>query len=207
MSRYVRKSLTDGEEVVIKAKKSWWYITWPSVCLAGAVVALIFAIPQIAALAETVKSGVPFIDDILPTIFRYVLPILLGLILGLCTFIPFYRHLINFLTMQLVLTNKRIISKVGLFKIRSMDIPVGKLDHIEVRSTLIGNLLRNYEVQIASVSGSDSMVKKKYRSIRTFSGISNAKKLREAMQNSIEQFAEVSRKRQAQEIALAMRLQ
>lgn len=205
MSRYVKKSLNAGEEVVIKAKKSWWYITWPSVLLVGAVVALVLLIPIISDLAETVTVGVPFIDDMLPAIFQYVLPILLGVVLGLLTFIPFYRHLINFLTMQLVLTNKRIISKVGFFRIRSMDIPLSKVDHIEIRSSIIGDLLRCYELQICSISGTDVALKKRRRSIRNFYGVTNAKKFREALQNSIEQFASEDRKMQAQEIALAMR--
>lgn len=205
MSRYIKKSLTEGEEVIIKAKKSWWYITWPTICLIGAVVALVFAIPPIAALADTVTVNVPIIDRMLPYVFKYALPVLLGLILGLCTFIPFYRHWVTFLTLQLVLTNKRLISKVGLFSIRSLDIPVDKLDHIEIRHTLFGGWVHNYDVEIASVSGTDGVIQKNKKTVRTFCGISNAKKLREALQNAVEQHAEASRKLQAQEIASAMR--
>ena len=205
MSRYIKKSLTDDETVVIKAKKSWWYITWPTLCLAGAAVALYFAIPAIMALSETVQVGTPFIDKMLPAIFNYVLPILLGLILGLCTLIPFYKHLVTILTLQVVLTNKRLISKVGLFRIRALDIPVEKLDHIEIRSTLIGSLVRNFEVEIASVSGADGTMKIRKKTVRTFCGISNAKKLRNVLQQVIEQHADAMRKLQAQEIASAMR--
>lgn len=205
MSRYVRKSLSDGEEIVVKARKSWWYITWPSLCLACAVFAIIFATPQIAKLADTVTSGVPFIDKMLPTIFTYVLPALLGVVLGLATFIPFYRHLITFLTLQVVLTNKRLISKVGLFRIRALDIPVDKIDHIEVRSSLIGNLLHNFDVEIASVSGTDGVVQRGKKTVRTFCGIANARKLRDAVQEIVEKHADEHRKLQAKEIANAMR--
>ncbi len=206
MSRYIRKSLTDGEEVIIKAKKSWWYIVWPAICLVGAVVALIFAIPAIAALADTVVTNVPMIDRVLPAVFKYVLPGLLGLILGLCTLLPFCKHLITFLTLQLVLTNKRLISKVGLFRIRALDIPIDRLDHIEVRSTLFGDWFRNYDVEIASVSGADGVISRKQKTVRTFCGISNAKKMREALQQAVEQHADTGRKLQAQEIAQAMSL-
>ena len=205
MSRYVRKSLTDGEQVIIKARKSWWYITWPTLCFIGAIVALVVAIPEITALSETVSSDVPFIAKCLPVVFNYVLPAILALVLGLCTFIPFYRHLITFLTLQLVLTNKRIISKVGLFRIRTLDIPIDKIDHVEVRASLFGNLLRSFEVEIASVSGTDGVISGKRRSVRTFCGISNAKKLRNAVIDEIEQFTSTTRRQQAREIANAMR--
>lgn len=205
MSRYVKKSLADDEEIIAKAKKSWWYITWPTVLFVGAIVGLVFAIPQITNMAQTVKSGVAFVDACLPAIFNHVLPIVLSAVLGLCAFIPFYRHLVTFLTLQLVLTNKRLISKVGLFRIRALDIPVDKIDHIEVRSTLLGNLLHSYEVEIASVSGADGVIAQKRKNVRTFCGISNAKALRSAILEVIDTYAQNERRQQAREIASAMR--
>ncbi len=204
MSRYVKKSLTEGEEIIIKAKKSWWFITWPIICFVGAVVALIFAIPPIVDLAETVTSDIPFLATFLSVLFKYILPILLGLILGLSTFIPACKHLITALTLQVVLTNKRLISRVGLFRTRALDIPIDKIDHVEVRASLFGNWFHDYEVEIASVSGTDGVIAGRRKSIRTFCGISNAKKLRESVIETLEQHADVSRRMQAKEIAFAL---
>lgn len=205
-SRYVRNSLGEDEHVVVKAKKSWWYITWPTLLLAIAVAAMVLLVPILKGLQENIQpTGITPIDNMIPVLFNWVLPIAAGLILALPIFVVFWKHLLTILTLQVVLTDKRLISRVGLFRIRALDIPADKLDHIEIRAGWLGNLLHSYDVEIASVSGADGVIKRSKKSVRTFCGISNAKELRKKMQVVVDEHAQTARRLQAQEIAGAIR--
>lgn len=113
---------------------------------------------------------------------------------GLAGGAPLILRIILILTTHLVITNKRVIGKQGVFKIQTLDIPIDKVDNVSFSASIWGNIFKFYDVTIKSV-GSDGWA---------FHGVSNAQAFKDSANDAIEKHAEQARKDQAAQIAMAM---
>ncbi len=52
----------------------------------------------------------------------------------------------------LVLTNKRLLGRVGVFRTTSIDIPIDKIDTLDIRTTLVGNILGYATITIRAMT-------------------------------------------------------
>lgn len=52
----------------------------------------------------------------------------------------------------LVLTNKRLLGRIGIFRTVSIDIPIDKVDTLDVRTTFIGNILGYATITIRAMT-------------------------------------------------------
>lgn len=196
MSNYIERNLNNKETIVISAKKNWLYLL-PSILLM--VVFLVVAIVVQVKVSDLLGQ----IDDIegiklYPSIVIWVLFLLIGVL-------PFVSRLLKFLSINLALTNKRLIGKVGVLKLKTVDVPIDKLDRVGVEAGFWGNLLHYYSLTVLSVGGggADFAPSKKGKG-NGFVGISNAQEFKNAVTAAIEQHADEARKKQAEEIAKAM---
>ncbi len=126
-------------------------------------------------------------------IFNILKPILWSF-LGIAGGLPFIIRILTVLTTHLVITNKRVIGKQGILSIKTMDIPIEKIDNVTFSAGVWGNLLKYYDISIKSV-GSDGW---------TFHGICNAQAFKDCANDAIEKHAAQARIDQAEQIASAM---
>lgn len=105
-----------------------------------------------------------------------------------------WRPLISMFTSELVLTNKRIYGKVGLINTKTLDTPLNKINNISVSSGLFGKLLGYGTIHITSSSGEYVWI-----------GIKSPEVFRNAVMTEIDRFDEARIKKQAAELASAMR--
>ncbi len=100
------------------------------------------------------------------------------------------------LSTELVVTNKRVFGRIGIFQRSSIDIYIDKVNQVEIKETFMGNLL-NY----ASLLVKSNVNEKKKENEEVFAGIRNAKEIKDRVMEMIEQHAQEARKKQAQELA------
>ena len=194
MSKYIENNLGRDETIVLKAKKSLLYLLMPTIWLVIVLVVAILATSFLIGF-ETDSEGAIIMASMLYAI--WVLALLIGII-------PFLKRLFKYLSINLALTNKRLVGKVGLLKIRTLDVPIDKLDSVAVSAGIFGNLFHYYSLTVVSVGGSSTGTGARAKGDKMFVGISNAQQFKNAVTEAIEQHAAEARKQQAEEIARAM---
>ena len=112
--------------------------------------------------------------------------VLAALILGIAA-VPMF-------TEQLILTSKRLYGKTGLIKTNTLDTPLNKVNTVSVSSGLFGKIFGYGTIHITSSSGS-------YK----YPGISEPHIFRQALMEQIDRYDEERIKRQAAEMARAMK--
>lgn len=183
MSKYAENNLGRGEEIVLKAKKSI-FCAFPQILfLILMIVAYVFVNSSIKD-AEG-KFGANPISGI--GAYSWVL-----LILGA---LPLIVRLIVLWGMNLVVTNKRVIGKIGVLKIQALDYHIEKVDNVSLKAGVFGNLF-HYHTLVVQGGGDNAQIK--------FIGISNANAFKNAVNEAIEKHEAEARKQQAEEIAKAM---
>ena len=190
MSQYVENNLGKGEEIVLKAKKSLWCLL-PQVIASVVIIVAFFLLKSLLELDEMEQVKYFF-----ETGKKYVNP------LSSLVWVPFVLAIIiigvKLLTlwgMNLAVTNKRVIGKIGVLKVQTLDYHIDKVDNVSFNGGLWGNLFRYYTVVVQG-GGNNAKIK--------FIGIANANEFKNAVNEAIEKHAEEARKQQAEEIARAM---
>lgn len=200
MSQYVENHLGRNEQIVLKAKKNILYLLpwmlWMLAWLVAAIVAQNYV--------NDMESGASSLSD--ADGIGQTLTIIIWVLFGLCGVLVFVRKLLYFLSLNLALTNKRVVGKMGILRVYSVDITIDKIDNVQIKASILGNLFRYYEMRVASVGGvgSDASAFRKRRNGNIFVGISNAQAFKDAVTAAVEQHAEEARAAQAEAIARAM---
>ena len=112
-------------------------------------------------------------------------------LIGLITIIP---AIIRMCTNVLAFTNKKILGKTGWINTHALDAPLDKINNVSVSSGLFGKILGYGTVSITTSSGS-----------YLFKGIAGADSFKTSLMAQIDQFAEDRIKKQATEMAQAMK--
>ncbi|MDR1508776.1 MAG: PH domain-containing protein [Synergistaceae bacterium] len=109
-------------------------------------------------------------------------------------FITIIFSIIKFFTTELGFTNKRLVGKMGLINTKSMDSPLNKINNTSVSSGLFGKIFGFGNVAITTSSGA-----------YMYKGIAQPEFFRSALMRQIEKYDEDRIKKQATEMASAIR--
>lgn len=113
--------------------------------------------------------------------------LLMMLIIGIITI---WKPIIHILTTELCITNKKVIGKTGVFKIKTLDSPLNKINNFSIEQGLVGRLLKYGTVRIDTSSG---MYEFKY--------IHDPDKFKRKLTDQINAYEEEKLRRQAEMIA------
>jgi membrane protein YdbS with pleckstrin-like domain len=120
--------LTDGEEVVVDVRPHWWYLAGPvlvlGVVIIGAISAAVLAAPSWLDWAAIVALAVAA-----------------GWLVG---------RYIRWSSTSLVVTNRRLISRTGVFVRTSREIPLPALTDISYRQSLLERIIGAGDVLLES---------------------------------------------------------
>ena len=134
MGKYVEKSLYENELIVEKAQRDNWALIgcWVLNILIAAVIAV----------------GTALLVQFTEYTFLSLLYILL-----LFPIIAILKNSIIFTCTELVLTNKRIIRKSGVFHTKAFDAPLDKIQNVYVETTFWGRVFNSNLIRITTVHG------------------------------------------------------
>ncbi|WP_312636993.1 PH domain-containing protein [Oscillibacter sp.] len=117
--------------------------------------------------------------------------ILFPAFIGILTIIP---ALIRMFTTDMYITSKRLYGKVGLINTKTLDTPLNKVNTVSIESGLLGKILGYGTIHITSSSGSYE-----------FKSIKSPEAFKAALLEEIDRFDEKRIKKQATEMAAAMK--
>jgi uncharacterized membrane protein YdbT with pleckstrin-like domain len=112
---------------------------------------------------------------------------LMVVFIGFITLIP---AIVRMFMTELVITNKKISGKTGLFKTMSMDSPLNKIQSIKVKQDIIGKILGYGDIIVTTASGEYN-----------FKGIGKPNDFKHILNTQIDIFDEERISKQAQKIA------
>ena len=179
MSRYAENNLRNGEQIVMKAKIN------PLAAIKSIIGFLVFV-----ALGIVCMVMIKLPEDA-PPIGFYA-----GLVCMLIGVLILLIKIIYLVSMCLVVTNKRVLGKVGVIKKHSLDYPIDKVESIQMKSSFWGAIFRYNSLKEAGSGGTTEIV---------FGGISNSNAFKNTVTDAVEQHQAEARRAQAEEIAMAMR--
>ena len=119
-----------------------------------------------------------------------------GILLCWLLLIPTFKAIIatvKFTHIELGITNKRVIGKVGVANTQSLDAPLNKVQNASVSQPFWGKIFNYGTVQINTAAGEFK-----------FEAIKNAESFKGMLMSQIEQYEEDRVKQQAAEMASAM---
>ena len=185
---YVEKSLRRDEQVVTKAKISFWWLV-PSILKAAlAVIAAVIINMVMSNMVDSMSKTANQVKDIFSTIKTGIF-----VLLCIAAAVEIAVKIIVIITTHLVITNKRVLGKQGIVKISTMDVPIDKVDNVSFDGGFWGNIFHFYKLSVKSTSSSFY-----------FNGISNAQEFKNSITDAIDKRAEDLRKAQAAELAAAI---
>lgn len=107
--------------------------------------------------------------------------------------IPLIVRLIKHANIDLAVTNKRIVGKLGVFNTQALDSPLNKVQNCAVNQTFAGKIFNYATVDITTAAGSYQFV-----------GVKSGNEFKNAVMAQIDQFEEDRIKQQAEQMARAM---
>jgi uncharacterized membrane protein YdbT with pleckstrin-like domain len=136
---YVEKELTEGERIVLLGRMSWWMIV-PRTLL---VIALLAVASVVAAMTSV----------LVPLFWFVALP------LALVVWAMMVARLVaRILSTEIAITDRRVMSKSGIFRTEVKTTPLDKVNNVNVQQSFFGNILDygNIEVTTATAEEKDN---------------------------------------------------
>ena len=136
---YIENELTEGEHIVLLGRVSWWTIV-PRTVLA-------IALLVVAAVAAGMLSALG------PLFWAIAVPLVI-----LVWILMVARDVFRVLTTEIAITDRRVMSKTGLFRTEVKVTPLDKVNNVNVQQSLFGNMLDygNIEVTTATAEENDN---------------------------------------------------
>ncbi len=183
---YVQRNLGKNEKIVLRAKINWLALLVPILWAVLVEIAWsMFKKKVVGEIDPSTTTG----DDPTKQIFN-----VFAVVSQIIAFLPAIVRFLVLANEKLVITNKRIVGKVGILRVDTIDFPIEKVDNVTYNAGIFGNLFKYYTLQITGTSGDKKELKM----------VANAQAFKNAVSEAIERHAEEARKAQAAEIAAAM---
>lgn len=121
---------------------------------------------------------------------------IVGILFCWLLLIPFVKAIIKtvqFTHVELAITNKRVVGKVGVANTKALDAPLNKIQNVSVTQKLGGKIFNYATVTINTAAGEYN-----------FGAVKNANAFKGMLMAQIDQFEEDRLKQQANQMAAAM---
>lgn len=197
MNDYIRRNLGSNEKVIMEAKHNKLSIIPEIINIVLGIILFFVLRVGLSKLngfivaQEGERAAMP---DYVEQIFMVIFAVICAAII-----IMNVLQIISCLNSALVITNKRVLGKTGVFSIKALDYPIEKIDNVSLNAGLFGRIFKYYDLSVKT-AGDNNMQGGGIK----FSGIKNAVEFKNHITLAIEKHSEEARKQQAMEIAKAM---
>lgn len=134
---YIEKELTQGEHMVLLGGVSWWTIVPRTLLVVGALVAA-------AVAAGMLSSLVPLFWLIAVPLAVVVWSVLVA------------QLVFRVLTTEIAITDRRVMSKTGLFTTEVKVTPLDKVNNVNVKQSFFGNLLDYGDIEVTTATAEEN---------------------------------------------------
>lgn len=140
-------------------------------------------------MEETIKEGKISIVAFILFIIRdcFAMMILIGFYWAI-------RDVISFFTTKITITNKRVMGSTGLFNVNRLDSPLNKINGVQVKQGIFGQILNYGTVRITTAS-----------TFFDYPFIYNPNEFKTILNNQIEKYDDERIEKQAKKLAEAMK--
>lgn len=198
---YVESNLGEGERVLAR-------VTHSKTAVFSAVIGAVFTFALVFAISSALgyfsdyllSLGAPSEVDSIFFIIRIAV-IVVGIILGICRILD---RILQIKCNQLIVTNKKLFGRSGWISKTVTDMPLTKLDNIQVENGFFGAIFHYGELVIVS-AGSQSVVGGNTVNNLKYPYVKNTEEFRHAVLAAIEKAKEEEREAQAIAQAEAIR--
>ena len=130
---YIAKELNEGEKIVLLGKVSWWTVV-PETLLA---LAVLIVVSIVAALIGWLS-----------------LPLLIVLVIADCVawVILVARDVARIMTTEIAITDRRVMSKTGIFRTEVKTTPLDKVNNVNVTQSMFGNWLDFGDIEVTTAT-------------------------------------------------------
>lgn len=158
---YVKQSLTEGEKVVFRARKHWWF-TWfammTTLLLLAGCAALVYYQRAISAWVVEKLDEAEFWDaadevEITPENAQSIIGAVIITVAVLAT-IRFLFKLRSFFSYEYAVTTRRVVMRTGLIRRRVFEITLRQLETVSVSQGILGRILGYGRITIVGTGGS-----------------------------------------------------
>lgn len=134
---YIEHELTEGEQIVLLGHVSWWTVV-PRTVLAVAVLAVS------AVVAAMLTALVPLFWAIAVPVVILVWVVLVA------------RQVLRVLTTEIAITDRRVMSKSGILRTEVKVTPLDKVNNVNVKQSLFGNLLDYGDIEVTTATAEEN---------------------------------------------------
>ena len=134
---YIEHELTEGEHIILLGRVSWWTIV-PRTLLAIAVL-----------IAMIVVAGM--LSALVPLFWTIAAPLVLLIWIALVA-----RQVMRVLTTEIAITDRRVMSKTGLLRTEVKVTPLNKVNNVNVKQSMFGNLLDYGDIEVTTATAEEN---------------------------------------------------
>ncbi len=134
---YIERELTEGEQIVLLGHVSWWTIV-PQTLLA---VALLVVASVVAGMLAA----------LVPMFWAIALPLVV-----LVWMVMVARQVVRVLTTEIAITDRRVMSKSGVFRTEVKVTPLDKVNSVNVRQSFFGNMLDYGDIEVTTATAEEN---------------------------------------------------
>ncbi len=200
MSDYIRRNLGPNEKVIMEAKINRLCIV-PNII--GIILGIVFFFVLDSGLSEVNNYAVSIGDAPMPEEVRLIMTGFIAAISAIIVIVNLAK-ILSVMNMCLVVTNKRVLGKVGVLSIKALDYPIEKVDNVSLSAGVFGNIFKYYKLSVKSAGSGGADPRTGAGAGINFIGVKNAIEFKNHVTIAIEKHSEEARKLQAEEIAKAM---
>ena len=135
---YIERELADGEKLIKLSRPSWWTIV-PRTVLALAVLVV-----SIVALV---------LGQCLTALVLWAIVVPLVLLAWIAMILPL---LVRILSTEIAITDRRVTSKSGLFKVEVKTTPLDKVNNVNVVQSLFGRMLHYGDIEVTTATADEA---------------------------------------------------
>ncbi len=131
---YIERELAEGEQLIRVARPSWWTIV-PRSLLAVAVLAVAIVV---LVLGQWLTALV---------LWAIVVPLVLVAWIAMIA-----SRVFRILSTEIALTNRRVTSKSGLFRVEVKTTPLDKVNNVNVVQSMFGRMLHYGDIEVTTAT-------------------------------------------------------
>lgn len=135
---YIERELAEGEKLIKLSRPSWWTIV-PRTVLALAVLMV-----SIVALV---------MGQWLTALVLWAIVVPLVLLAWIAMILPL---LVRILSTEIAITDRRVTSKSGLFKVEVKTTPLDKVNNVNVVQSLFGRMLGYGDIEVTTATADEA---------------------------------------------------